>query len=1023
MRSPSSISFLAGLLLVFQLSHGASDTSLLEAQLDDPAEHIRSNAMSALLAQGEEGRGILRKRADLGEGRASLEAITALRGDPLLIAEEKLERLMDRWITKSAPLLSPPFPDTASRIKNGGFEEDGGWELHTEDGAVASYTVSDSLSRSGGRSLCISRKNAAGTTFLRSEPITVPAGESPTARGFFHSKNAAFVSTLRMRFEDEAGNVLAGDEMHGHLRQSQTLLQNSPAGQWIKRVAVLPSTPHQRTIRLRLYFDGNPGDVWLDDFTFPSQPFSYQHTAPIRPLQTPLASPPQSSQRGKPTTSSAIRHDDATEVRRNGKPCAPVMYHNMQSTFADFAQMSGRAGLNWQVVMVPFRNPAMFKEKYPPGFEYWRTDGSFDIEGGLKMISDAAVRMGEPSAIILGLSIGWPASWGEEHPDRRWKSEDGSYAAGTEGHMLGFTKQLPIGQQWWLSPFDEASLQAAIDGVRQLVRAGRTQPWFARIAGCFIAGGHDGQFFTAAWPDYSEPAVLAFRAWLKEKYKTEAALHTAWRQPDVTFKDVAIPPIAAAAKRAGGFFDPARDQAVVDYMTCLSERGMRIREAIAAAFKEEVGKPVIALAWEMNGGSGSSVASIFLHSQSLDGVAPQPFYELRLPGLAGGITAPLASYNLHGKLCIKELDLRTWLRAGGGEVDNQRISAAMTPEMFRNISRKEASQMIAAHQGFWYYDIGTTHYRDPALLDEIAATREMADSTYAERNSFQPQTALIHCGQASLWEVPMAYNPVPPSLLSRFNYSAIKASGVPYDSFFLSDFMTLKNIESYRLVIFQDAWHLSAEEKQWIDENLKKDGRYLVWCYGAGYLLNEGGRSKGDSSLTGIQTFMTRSSQLRAFASGSPNAQQKLIGSTDLVLRMYEGLLPLQSIPRFVVDDPDVQVLAHYEDGKVAAASRHFETWTSVYLAMPGSLDPETINHLASDANAFRASEPGLVVEMNSNFLSVHSLQAGTFDIQLPAPSIVHELVTAPKMTDSPTGKLTITTQAGETRWYILIQP
>lgn len=993
----------------------AADISKLEAQLDSPEESVRSNAATALLSLGEEGRNILRRRA-AGHNHAALEAITALRGDPSLINDPALREGMKRWLEQSQTVVNPPFPDPASHLTNGGFEKDGGWDVRLEDGAEALIEYAITPIRSGTRSLRFRRINAAGTAYLRSaDPVKIPAGETAIARVYFHADNADFVNTLRLRFEDSAGNVTAGDEYSGALRQSQTFAQNTPAGQWIKRVGVLPAQPHEREVWLRLYWDGNPGDIWLDDFTFPSRPYAYAHTAPLRPL--PGVGYAGTSDE-KPRTASVIRRDDRTVLLRDGKPSVPVLYHTIQADFGDYAQMGQQAGLQWQIVTVPFQQHPIMRQKYPPGFDYWCEDGSFDVNGALRFIGEAASRMPEESTMLLGLYISWPKSWTAKNLDSRWKAEDGTYAMGSLGHLLGFGSELPPDQQWWLSPFHDASMEEVVRGIKLLVEAARKEPWFSRVGGCFIAGGHDGQFYTTPWPDYSEPAVRAFRTWLHQKYQTEERLRTAWHQPDATFSQATIPSFNAALKRSETFFDPTHDQALVDYRACLDERGMRIREIIAEAFKESAGKPVIALTWEMSGAIGYSVESIFLKSKFLDGLAPQPSYALRLPGLSGGIPAPLASFNMNGKLCIKELDLRTWLRSGEKDVDNQRVSAAMTPEAFRAINRKETGPMIAAHQGFWYYDIGNTHFRDPAMLDEIGGVRKIADDVYPKANHFHSQMAVVHCGDAGLWEVPTRSGPSALSLLQNFNTNALNASGVPYDAYFLRDFMKLVDLSHYRLIIFPNAWRLTDAERQWIEQNLKKDGRHLVWCYATDFLSED---KSSREKLIGMRTQMARSGALKAFASVKEMSldKKRLVGIAEITFRMYEGMITASNLPRFTIDDSNIEEIARYEDGKVAAARRRFADWTSIYFAMPAGLDPTTVNALARDAGAFCASKPGLLVNMNSNFLSVHVLEAGVYDIQLPKSTIARKFFADTH--DSESNVLHLTSQPGESLWYQLI--
>ncbi len=53
------------------------------------------------------------------------------------------------------------------------------------------------------------------------------------------------------------------------------------------------------------------------------------------------------------------------------------------------------------------------------------------------------------------------------------------------------------------------------------------------------------------WVDYSAANVRKFREWLGERYRTDAALRSAWSEPNVSLATAEIPTRAAREQSAG----------------------------------------------------------------------------------------------------------------------------------------------------------------------------------------------------------------------------------------------------------------------------------------------------------------------------------------------------------------------------------------------------------------------------------------------------------------------------------------
>ena len=95
-----------------------------------------------------------------------------------------------------------------------------------------------------------------------------------------------------------------------------------------------------------------------------------------------------------------------------------------------------------------------------------------------------------------------------------------------------------------------------------------------------------------------------------------------------------------------------------------------------------------------------------------------------------------------------------------------------------------------------------------------------------------------------------------------------------------------------------------------------------------------------------------------------------------------------------VSEGPDVKVLAHYaDDGLPALATRLDGKSRSFYVCEPSGLTPTLLNRLARESGAYVAvTRPGLQLNMNGNFISVHCLRPGAYDFRLPFACTVTNL-------------------------------
>ena len=200
------------------------------------------------------------------------------------------------------------------------------------------------------------------------------------------------------------------------------------------------------------------------------------------------------------------------------------------------------------------------------------------------------------------------------------------------------------------------------------------------------------------------------------------------------------------------------------------------------------------------------------------------------------------------------------------------------------------------------------------------------------------------------------------------NLKPLGECGLPYTDVYLADLPRLRSLEQYRLVIFANAQYVSQEHRDWIDRNLKRDGRVLLWTYGSGYFDDRGCSVERMERLTGLEfsreDYADRLA-CRLAAAGNPLARGladgDVLGESVEALSFEKGKRrePDEVRPQFVCRDPRAEILGvNLTGGDPVFAAGRMSGWTSVYL--PGGPIPAALyRNLAGLAGANVYCETG----------------------------------------------------------------
>ncbi len=936
--------------------------------------------------------------------------------------KQSVRALLAALLCAGPPQVSRAATDAANLVANPGFEDDARqpirWMFKAEGGAQGGGAVVAAPVHAGAYAFRVRKTGGRGffTLTLRDRAPVMP-GKQYEARARLHVADASFGAKayLMVRQFPKDGDRYLSPNLFSPNDQRPAI--RCRPGEWVVRSQVFTARPRAATADITLVVAGNPCTVvWDDIYLGPPLPWP-RRTPPLSPPELASEADVFSRLAARPNAAAEVRSDNGQPVLRiNGKPVAPLFHlmcfwRPLTSYNRDFA----RAGVHVHVCPIPLA-PYL-----RDGTHLWKGPGQYDFRPADAVLMHAL--RGDPDGYLvpdLCLIGAWPG-WGDAHPDEVCQDSRGRRAIGKFVHNTRYGDKLEGPLEFWCpSLYSAVYRQDGSEVIRAYVEHLRTTPLFKAVLGFSITGGDDGQF--SLWrrsgpehePDYSPAARKAFRAWLKARYGTEAALRRAWRQPTATFAEARLP--TPEERRAPGrvFRDPRRDMPVVDYSQFLSEGTCDLVRAFAGTAKKAAGKPVFCTTYwgaHLMGASLNHAASRrLMRTPEIDIIhAPAGYGPWRRPGMPGACNTTPGSLRLHNKLFLQELDLRTFTRSCRSAASAWFLAQARNPDEFRAIHRRETGMMYAAGMGAWYYDMAGGWFHDPDIMRDIADVHTWFSRNPQRRGGRESDLAVIADEESTHWVCGSARS-ILYTALSR-NREALALSGAPYTLFELGD-LERPELRRFRVILFLNAWRLTDRQVRFIESTLKRDGRTLVWMFAPGYIGDDGFSIKQTQRLVGMNLDM----------SPAPTTLECEAVQGDHPLT--RGLLPVQGYTarasKFRVTDRNVIPLARYiGDGEIATAARVFPQWRSVYIASPGGLGPVLLNNVARWAGAYVCTTPGDAVYLDGRLLCVHGVRGGRRIFRLPRRATVIDLFTGQVLARD-TDRFEAHIPLQQTRWFEL---
>lgn len=698
-------------------------------------------------------------------------------------------------------------------------------------------------------------------------------------------------------------------------------------------------------------------------------------------------------------TAEVLPYKGKPTIHLNGDPVSPMMY-----------ALTDVPGGRWSWEELPRHNISQFCEQ---GFRLfqadlffdhiWPEEDRFDLSIAEKQIK-GILEVCPEAAIFLRLHVNAPKWWMEKYPEESVVYD--SFPAGLD-QQIGLSRLLEADPR---RPF-----RNSLASVKWKTEISEKLRLFCKqlskttsgksLAGIQIACGVYGEWHN--WGilhdegDLSEPMVVYFRQWLKNKYQTDQNLKMAWADSLATFESANVPTTKERAVTSAGIFrHPVKDRKVIDYYNCQHELIADDILHFGSVIKESWPRPIITGAFYgyffSVFGREAYGAHLALHrvlkSDAIDYLSgPQVYYPENgyKPGEPYRSRSLVHSIWLHGKLWLDEYDQqpkRTWPYLGDKE--NLENYALNVKENISLIKRNSVFALLKG-QGLWYYDFGvaamhlhpknevnqqsgTSGYWDhPQYMDTIGQIKQWADGFLHEPYHSNADVLAVFDTESILYMKSTDDSKCPiTEHIINWSSLALYYASVVFDAIHINDLEQI-DLTPYKAIIFFNTFLVTSDQKKWIHEKVKQGGRHVVWMYAPGYTDGKELDKRFVSDLTGIQ--------LNVFQSGK--TPQINIKPGFSVVTSQTGKGPYD--PVFYIDDPAVEVLGTYEENaRPAFARKTLKNHISWYIGVPITSD-DLFRKIFEQAGVTIYSAEKDIIYGGGDWLMLHTVWPGKRKIPL----------------------------------------
>lgn len=661
----------------------------------------------------------------------------------------------------------------------------------------------------------------------------------------------------------------------------------------------------------------------------------------------------------------------------------------------------------------------------------WREDGTIDYDAFDSTVYDTLAANGN-AYVMVNIGMFAPEWWLASHPD------DVVLSLGIDGKEY---KQSDV------SLGSETFRKEAGEVLRKLIKHMKEQTYYNRVFGIKISGGQTYEWMN--WgvgakygPDYSKASKDGFKKYLKSKYKTVDALRKAWNNSEVTFETANSPTYYDTTMNGsnksfylGSVESGSYPQNIVDWNLWLSESVTDSFLYYCQIAKEETDNNLIVggyngYIWTFNSydalGKSHTSFDRVLDSEYVDWIASPENYGERMLGQSNTYMTMTGSVMSHGKIYISEQDNRTSLSTTyASSWDGEWSFSTGVEHTLQNTvyaEKRDFAHALTDGSGEWLYDMYGGWLDDDQIYDFISDSKAEFDFSLNINKNNLNDVAVIVGDESYAYMCADTNN----NMQYTLNYSLLQvqrahlaAMGAGYDTYVMSSFLDNK-VPEHKLYIILSPTEIDAEMNNALNKHLKVNGHCVVWVYLPGISDGEKYSLENIKNVTGYSVGITeKTTSLNVEITDGNNPLTK--GLKGVV---YGDKTPLGISPAaYIKDTLGVTVLGkNVELGLPGLGIKDMGKWTSVYSTAP-CLTVDMLRNLLKMTGCHIYSESnGDVVYNNSNYVALHSSDAGNKTITLPENHSVYD-VYEEKFVSMDTNSFTYFSEQNDTHIFRLLTP
>jgi len=338
-----------------------------------------------------------------------------------------------------------------------------------------------------------------------------------------------------------------------------------------------------------------------------------------------------------------------------------------------------------------------------------------------------------------------------------------------------------------------------------------------------------------------------------------------------------------------------------------------------------------------------------------------------------------ASLAMHKKLWLFEADIRTSLNGGKAE-----YSGAANLEESLAILWRTYGNAVVDYSGLWWVALqGKKSYDDPKIWAAFKTMyQDMAKHTTVRPAERRQRTIAMIVDPVSInFRRYSLYDQLSGNLLT-LSRDVFAKSGIEYDYYTTGDLATMP--DDYPVYIFLNSFYLTDDVRNTIEKRFKKDGKLLVWCYGAGYFQGKDKAARISTSAKNMQRLS--GIQIEAII-------DKVYSLDSRPTDAYKSKLAPLTIkgkykPVFAVSDQEVQKMTEFSApelaGKTAVAYKDCGNYRSLYIGTP-EFKTSLVREIAKLGKVpVYTDAENVVVRVGNEHILIHSGHDDLVNITLP---------------------------------------